>query len=181
MAELRLAENTRVALWPERWPAIALQVCIDRVEAAPDPAAKAAVRWALPCPDCPKNTACLNAKRKELGPLLYDREILTRPRTSESSLFPFETFEKLLRPTEALVPFWHKPFSLEHRYGVAQAWDLAWSERIGGDWLVCMTGYVDRQTGVRHLLDIERWQRISFDDQVQLIERSGRRSRQTWW
>lgn len=160
--------NTRVALWPTRWPAIALQECIDTVEAAPEDE-RARVKFALPCAACPENSACLNAKRKELGPLLYDREILTQPRSSESSLFPIELFRPSLRGNESLVPYWHKPFSLEHHYKIVQAWDLAWSEKIGGDWLVCMTASVDLRNGTRHMLDIERWQRISFDDQVKLI------------
>lgn len=161
--------NTRTALWPERWPAIALQACIDEVENAP-PDQQAQVKWNLPCAQCPKNTACLNAKRKELGPLLYDREILTTPRSSESSLFPMELFEPLLRRQEAFVPYWHKPFSIESRYGVCSAWDIAWSEKIGGDYLVKITGVVDRETGIRKVLDINRWQRLTFPEQCMLVE-----------
>lgn len=166
--------NTRVSLWPDRWPAIAHHVladgrtCVQTVEEAP-PDEQAQVKWALPCADCEKNTACLNAKRKELGPLLYDREELTRPRSSESSLFPYELFEPCLRKEESLVPYWHKPFSIEHRYGIASAWDLAWSEKIGGDYMVKMTGYVDRQTGTRKILDIWRGNRLSFEEQVDKI------------
>jgi hypothetical protein len=111
----------------------------------------------------------LNAKRKELGPLMYDREIQTKPRSSESSLFPMELFEPLLSREQACVPHYRKPFGDEERYAVAQAWDLAWSEKIGGDYLVCETAYLDRSTGRRHMLDVERWTRVDFDDQVQLI------------
>lgn len=161
--------NTRSALWPQRWPAIALQECIDEVEAAP-PDLKSQVKFALPCDTCEKNTSCLNAKRKELGPLLYDREILTSPRSSESTLFPIDSWRPLLRPDQSLVPYWHKPFSLEHEYAVVQAWDIAWSEKIGGDYLVCATAYAHRPTGRRHLLEIQRWQRLTFSQQCALIE-----------
>ena len=161
--------NTRTSLWPDRWPAIALQECIDKVEAAP-PELQSEVKFDLPCMTCEKNTACLNAKRKELGPLMYDREILTKPRSSESTLFPMTLFEPMLMRRENCVPFWHKPFSLEHEYAVVQAWDVAWSEKIGGDWLVCMTAYVHRVTGRRHLLDVQRWQRLTFTEQCALIE-----------
>lgn len=167
--DMPLVANTDTALWPDRWPAIALQECIDAVNAEPDPLEKARVKFELPCQDCAKNTACLNAKRKELGPLLYDREILTNPRSSESSLFPFEAWEPMLRRDMALVPYWHKPFSLEHEYAVVQAWDIAFSEKIGGDWLVCETAMLHRPTGMRQMLDIERWQRKTFDEQIQLI------------
>lgn len=127
------------------------------------------VKFNLPCQDCPKSAACLNAKRKELGALLYDREILTKPRSSESSLFPMELFTPMLNKNSQLLSYWHKPFSLEHQYKVVQAWDLAWSERIGGDYLVSMTASIHLPTGKRTLLDLQRWQRVSFDEQIKLI------------
>lgn len=159
--------NTRTSLWPSRWPAIALQECIDIVEAAPAKD-RSKVKFDLPCQDCPERSRCLNSKRKELGPLLYDREILTRPRSSESSLFPMELFEPLMRKDLQLVPYWHKPFSVENEWKVVQAWDFAWSEKIGGDYLVSMTASVHLPTGKRRLLDIERWQKVPFEGQIQL-------------
>jgi hypothetical protein len=156
------------ALWPERWPAIALQECIDKVEAAAQ-VDRAQVKFDLPCIDCDQSTRCLNAKRKELGPLLYDREIQTSPRTGDSSLFPPDLIDPCLRKDLQLVKYWRPMEGEEARYVVVQAWDLAWSERIGGDWLVCMTGRLDRETGQRRLLNVERWQRIAFDDQVKQI------------
>jgi phage terminase large subunit-like protein len=161
--------NTRTALWPGRWPAIALQECIDKVEAAP-PDQRSVVKFELPCQECEKNTACLNAKRKELGPLLYDREILTSPRSSESSLFPLTVWAPGLQRDESLVPHWRPPFSLEHEYRVCQSWDLAWSEKLGGDYMVGMTAYVHLPTGTRQLLDIVRKRGLSFDAQCKLIE-----------
>lgn len=158
-----------ISLWPDRWPAIAKQECIDEVEAAP-PDQRAEVKFALPCSDCEMSTRCLNAKRKELGPLLYDREILTKPRTSESSLFPWELFEPLLRRDEQMVEYYLKPYGAEERYAVCSAWDLAWSERIGGDYLVKMTALLDRANGKRKLIDVCRWQKKTFDEQIELIE-----------
>lgn len=161
--------NTRVALWPERWPAIALQSCIDTVEAAPVEEQEEVKRM-LPCQTCEKNSACLNAKRKELGPLLYSREILTDPRSADSSLFPLSLFQPMLNRSESLVTHWRPPTALENDYAVVQAWDIAFSEKTGGDYLVSMTGHINLKTGVRTLLEIERWQRKSFDEQLQLIE-----------
>jgi hypothetical protein len=161
--------NTRTSLWPTRWPAIALQECIDIVEAAP-PEEASMVKYNLPCQDCEKNAECLNAKKKELGSLLYDREILTNPRSSESSLFPSSLITPMLNRGAGLVPYWHKPFSLEHHYRIVQAWDVAWSEKLGGDYLVCMTGMIDLRNGQRTLLDLERWQGKSFDAQMKMIE-----------
>lgn len=163
-----------VALWPERWPAIAKQECVEIIREAPLEE-KAKVKFGLPCLECELSTRCLNAKRKELGPLLYDREIMTSPRTSESSLFPRDMIEPLLHRDQSLVQYWHKPYGDEERWAIVQAWDLAWSEKIGGDWLVCMTGRYDRETGQRKVLDISRWQRLTFDEQVAKIDEMWRR------
>lgn len=160
--------SATVSLWPSRWPGIAKQECIDVVEAAALES-RAEVKWQLPCSSCSMQTRCLNSKRKELGPLLYDREILTSPRSSESSLFPMELFEPLLKRGESCVRTWQKPFSAEDRYAICSAYDLAWSEKIGGDYWVRMTGVLDRKTGVKRLMDLERRQRLTFDDQIQLI------------
>lgn len=163
-----IATNTRNSLWPERWPVIAKQECVDQVEAVP-PEEQADVKLRLPCGTCEEAHRCLTAKRKEIGPLMYDREINTQPRASGSSLFPMELFRPCLRPEESLVPYWHKPLGIESYLKVVQAWDIAWSEKIGGDWLVCMTGVVDLRDGSRRLLDVNRWRQIGFDDQVKLI------------
>ena len=157
------------SLWPERWPAIALQSCIDEVVAAP-PELRLQVKNNLPCATCDFATACLNAKRKEIGSLMYDREILTQPRTSESSLFPAELIRPLRNEHLTCVPHYRKPFSVEHEYVVVQAWDVAWSEKTGGDYLVCMTAVTHLKSGRRTLLDVSRWRGKTFDEQMRLIE-----------
>jgi hypothetical protein len=161
--------NTRHSLWPERWPVIALQECIDKIEAA-SPAEQPEVRRLLPCGDCTEAPRCLTAKRKEIGPLLYDREELTSPRTSESSLFPRDLFEPMLDPGTACMPHYRKPFGAEDRYLVVSGWDLAWSEKVGGDWLVRFTALADRRTGRFRLLDLSRWQGLRYTQQCALIE-----------
>lgn len=166
--------NTRVSLWPEVWPAIALQECIDEVESAP-PDKQSEVKWNLPCATCEESTRCLNAKRKEIGSLMYDREILTSPRTSESSLFPRALMNPMLNKGLECQRHWMPPFSLEHEWAVVQAWDIAWSEKVGGDWLVCMSAAVHLISGRRTLLDINRWQQKSFGEQKRLIESEHKR------
>lgn len=162
------AKRNTVALWEERWPKIAKQECVDKVTNADDVAETIRL---LPCSACELNTACLTAKRKELGSLMYGRELLTRAAASESTLFPASLIEPLMNSGLSCVPFWHKPFTREHEYGIVQAWDIAWSEKVGGDWLVCMTAYVHIPSGRSVLLDVERWQQLSFDSQCALIER----------
>lgn len=164
-----LRKNTRHSLWEDRWPAIALQECIDKVEEAPDEL-KVEVKRGLPCAECSEQSRCLNAKRKELGSLMYSREIQTDPRTSDSSLFPADLIGPMKNRGDTLVPFWRKPFSREHEYAVVQAWDLAWSERTGGDWLVFMCAMVHLPTGQKRLLDVQRWQAMSFPQQIELIK-----------
>lgn len=158
--------NTRTSLWPERWPAIALQECIDEVEAAP-PSEQEQVKWNLPCSTCPEATRCLNAKRKEIGSLMYDREILTSPRSGQSSLFPRSLMQPMLVPGLTLVPHYRKP--LGSNEVVVQAWDLAWSEKTGGDWLVAMTAVINLDTQRRSLIDVDRWQGLTFKQQTGLI------------
>lgn len=160
---------TRAALWGDRWPAIALQECVDKVDAAP-PEERTVVLFELPCHSCEKASACLNARRKTMGPFLYDREILTRPRSSESSLFPREMFEPDFLRDEQFLRHYLKPLYDEDRFAVASAWDIAWSEKSGGDWMVKMTAVLDRETGKRKLIDILRVQKLSFKQQVELIQ-----------
>lgn len=161
--------NTRFSLWPTRWPAIALQVCIDTVEAAPAHL-QAEVRRELPCSTCPENTRCLNAKRTEIGPLLYDREIQTEPRASESSLFPRTLMAPMLNPDAECLPHYRKPEHLEDRFVVVNGWDLAWSEKVGGDFIVRTTAVGDRRTGHKRVIDVERHQRLTYPQQCRLIE-----------
>jgi len=167
--------NTRVSLWPNRWPAIALQECIDQVEAASPESKKQVVRD-LPCPECPMNTGCLTAKRKELGPVLYDREIQTRPRSQESTLFPFDLFAPMLNPDLSMVPHWRKTNGVEQYEIVVSGWDLAWSEKVGGDHLVRVTALHDLRTHKNRLLNVQRFpQGLRYTEQCELIKSEWRR------
>lgn len=162
--------NTRVSLWPGRWPAIALQECIDKVEAAEPHEKKATIRD-LPCGECPKKEGCLAAKRKELGPVLYDREIQTRPRSQESTLFPFELFQPMLNPDLGMVPHWRKTSGIEEFEIVVSGWDLAWSEKVGGDLLVRITALHDLRTNKSRLLNAKRFpQGLRYTQQCALIK-----------
>lgn len=162
------AVNTRVSLWPTRWPAIALDVCIDKVEEAP-PEARAEVKRDLPCKFCPENSRCLVGKHKELGPLLYSRELLTKARSQEASLFPDTLMLPMFDTTRACLPHYLKPAGLEHELIVVSAWDIAWSEKIGGDWLVKITGELNLRTGRKRVIDIRRWQALTYPQQTALI------------
>lgn len=154
--------GTRGGLWPSRRPPIARQVCVDWV----DDQGRDGI-WVLPCEDCPETAACLVAKRLEVGLLMYDQEFLTTPRSASSSIFPRERTAKMLRPDLSLVTSFTP--GQRGRFAVVNGWDLAWSERTGGDYLVKITAAFDRKTRKRRMLDISRWQGMTFRNQVDLI------------
>jgi hypothetical protein len=158
----------QTALWHRRWPLIALDECVEQVAAAPA-GEKENVRWNLPCESCPVNTACLTGKLKEITPLMYDREYLTKPRSSQSSLFPYERMEPCFNYELSLVDGYKKPIGIESRYAVVSGWDFAWSERAGGDYIAVYTALLDRRTMKKRPLVINRWQRLTFMEQCNLV------------
>jgi hypothetical protein len=163
------------SLWQQRWPAIALQECVDKVTAAP-PTERRQVARDLPCAECPMNTGCLNAKKKELGPLLYAREILTKPRSQESTLFPFELFRPMLDTSLAQVPMYQKPEQQADDLLVVSGWDLAWSEKVGGDRLVRVTAVHDLRRRRKRLLNVQRYPAgLRYTEQCELIKAEHRR------
>jgi hypothetical protein len=156
------------SLWHERWPYIALQVCVDAVGEVPKES-REEIRWSLPCADCSESDRCLTAKEREIGSLLFDREQRTKPRAQGSSLFPRERMEKVLDYTTAMSDYYRKPYG-KSGLVVGSAWDFAWSERAGGDWLTKVTGVMDRENGnMIDVLDINRWQQLEFQAQCELI------------
>lgn len=176
-AELTLAEvlasppvyDDPRALWPEKRPTIARQACVDFMQGRP-----MSDEQLLPCGSqsreddgCPENQRCLVAKRKEVGSLLYDREFGTTPRSATSSLFPRERLEPCLHYDASLVPSFR---SKNPAFYVVNGWDIAWSERTGGDYLAKISSVVNRRTGKKRLLDINRWRALSFREQVSLIQ-----------
>ena len=159
----------KTSLWPSRYPYIALESCVTLVNDA-DPSDRETVRSALPCKDCPENTRCLTAREKEMSSLLFDREYRTSPRSSSSSLFPYGRVEPLLKPAMECVTYYRKPEGIEDRYAVVSGWDIAWSERTGGDYLAKVTAVLDRITMRKRILDINRWRGLTFFDQISLMK-----------
>lgn len=144
---------------------------MDAVAAAPKER-REEVRLNLPCDVCPEQERCLTAKEVEVTSILFDREYGTSPRGDTSSLFSRARLEekRIIRPDLALIEYYRKPKGIESRYLVGSGWDFAWSEKAGGDWLAKVTARLDRQNGEIQVLDINRWQRLSFQEQCELIE-----------
>ena len=159
---------TRVSLWPERWPAVALESCIEAIEAVP-PALQEGVRKSLPCKGCPEANRCLVGKRKEVGSLLYNREYETDCTVDGTTYFPRKLLRPLLSDRIDMVPAYRKPPGMERDIQVVEAWDMAWSEKAGGDYLVHMAAEVNTRSNRRRLLVVERWQLIPFSEQVRMI------------
>jgi len=128
--------------------------------------------WSLPCEECSEQSGCLVAKRKEVGPLMFDQEFLTTPRSSASSIFPRERTKKMLRADLSFLT----SFTPDQpgRFAIVNGWDIAWSERTGGDYLAKISTYYDRATRKRRFLDISRWQALTFRQQVELIRQEHR-------
>ncbi|RLE16361.1 MAG: hypothetical protein DRJ50_15120, partial [Actinobacteria bacterium] len=108
-------------------------------------------------------------REKEMSSLLFDREYRTLPRSSTSSLFPYERIEPLLKPSMECVSHYRKPEGLTDRFAVVSGWDIAWSERTGGDYLAKVTALLDRFTMRKRILDVNRWRGLSFLEQLELI------------
>jgi hypothetical protein len=149
------------ALWPERWPIRAIPDCD------------------FDCPNCLAFQSCLIGKRREVGPLIFDREFLLNPRSSISSLVPREMFEPMLNRQLQFVPRavdWME--DLRTRFVICTGWDFALSEKTAADFTAKFTIAMDRETGKRQVLEIVRWKGISFDRQLHEIQDSYRRMRE---
>ncbi len=145
------------ALWPERWPIRAIPDC------------------EFDCPNCPKQLACLIGKRREVGPLVFDREFLCNPRSSISSLFPYEMFESMLnRDLQLTLTTREWQPSVREQFLIATGWDFALSEKVGADYTAKFTVAMHTGTRKRQVLDIRRWKGIQFDRQLYEIEQSYR-------
>ena len=142
-------------LWRDRWPIRAISDCD------------------FDCPRCPAQLACLIGKRREVGPLVFDREFMCNPRSSVSSLFPSEMFEPMLNPElrfEPAVADWLP--QIRQDYVIATGWDFALSEKTAADYTAKFTIAFNRETHRRRILEIRRWKGITFDRQLLEIESS---------
>jgi hypothetical protein len=150
----RLLDNHE-ALWPERWPIRAIPDCD------------------FDCPNCPAQLACLIGKRREVGPLVFDREFMCNPRSSVSSLFPLEMFEPLLNKSLQFTSSTHAwPEELRREFVIVTGWDFALSEKVAADYTAKYTLAYHRRTQKRQVLEIRRWKGITFDRQLHEIQQS---------
>jgi hypothetical protein len=143
------------ALWPGRWPIRAIPDC------------------EFDCPNCPAQLACLIGKRREVGPLVFDREFMCNPRSSVSSLFPLEMFEPMLNKDLQFTRSVHDwPDELRSQFMICTGWDFALSEKVAADFTCKFTIALHRETQRRQILDIKRWKGIQFDRQLHEIQQS---------
>jgi len=154
-SEIARMLDGKEALWPERWPIRAIPDCD------------------FDCPNCPKQLACLIGKRKEVGPLVFDREFMCNPRSSISSLFPLERFEPMLNSKlqfTSTTSNW--PRQLRDEFVISTGWDFALSESAAADYTAKFTVAMHRGTMKRQILEIRRWKGISFERQLSEIKNS---------
>lgn len=146
------------ALWPERWPIRAIPDCD------------------FDCPNCPEQSACLIGKRREVGPLVFDREFLCNPRSSVSSLFPLEMFHPMLNKNLQFTSNtldWRG--DMRDQFIIVTGWDFALSEKVAADYTVRFTLALHKESQRRQILSIERWKGMTFDRQLHEIQESYRR------
>ena len=137
------------SLWPERYPLIALpQTCDEDCEN---------------CQAFKAGQGCLRQKRLDIGPLAYDKEFLSNPRSNISSLFPSWLMEQNYDNTAVMV------HTYTGNWETVTGWDIARSEKIGADFLVGFTLGYDRRTKIRYLINITQEKGITFTDQLAMI------------
>ncbi len=137
------------ALWETRYPLIALPDTCNEI-----------------CEQCQafiEGLGCLRQKRLEIGPIAYDKEFLSKPRSNISSLFPSWLMEQNYDHEAVMVHHY------DGRWETVTGWDIARSEKIGADYLVGFTLGFDAQTQKRHVLNITREKGKTFQEQIDMI------------
>ena len=137
------------ALWEERYPLVALpETCNEICET---------------CQAFIDGLGCLLQKKLDIGPIAYDKEFLSKPRSNISSLFPSWLMEQNYDMHAVMVQ------TYSGTWETVTGWDIARSEKIGADFLVGFTLGYDKATRMRHVLNITREKGISFSDQLKMI------------
>ena len=107
-------------------------------------------------------------KRVTQGSTIFSREMLVRPISTESSLFPYPMLEKCFDKTQSLIPNIH---SARKKYKkVVLGCDFAISANIGADYSVfTVLGVTDNDH--YDILHLWRKQGSTFDEQTGVIKR----------
>jgi phage terminase large subunit-like protein len=116
------------------------------------------------------NFTGLMGKRKSQGPIIFSREILVKPVSSDSAILPYETVALAFKGMEAtsLVPnIWSHPKRKDF-VRVVTGCDFARSAKVGADYSVFITLGIDEQDRY-HLLHVWRKRGASFSEQIAAI------------
>jgi len=139
---------TLIALWEDRYPVKALPDCDENCQV---------------CPAFLGGQGCLIQKKLEIGSVAFDREFLCNPRTSISSLFPYELFEANFNKDAVVVN------NYSGLWKTVAGIDIARSEKIGSDWFVIFILGLEWGKNKRHVLNIQRSRGLTFDEQLDEI------------
>lgn len=112
----------------------------------------------------------LLAKKESQGSINFSREILVKPITSDSSIFPYSILEKSFRGMDNIsltpnISSCHKKFKK-----VSTGLDFAISSNVGADWSVFTTIGVD-ELDEYWLLDQWKGKGISYNEQIAQLRR----------
>lgn len=112
----------------------------------------------------------LMGKRKSQGPIIFSREILVKPVSSDSAILPYETVALSFKGMDAmtLVPnIWSHPKRKDF-VRVVTGCDFARSAKVGADFSVFITLGIDEQDRY-WLLNVWRKRGASFSEQIAAI------------
>ena len=107
-------------------------------------------------------------KRQMYGSMVFSREILVRPISTASSLFPYPTIKECFNNNTSIIKNIHS--SREKFKKVVIGCDFAISANIGADFSVFTVVGVDERDHY-HILDIWRKSGATYDEQVGSIKR----------
>lgn len=114
----------------------------------------------------------LDARLKELGPLIFAREIMCKPVSTGSSLFPLTLFQG--EPTEQ----YGLTLGMSREHWAASGMtlytgvDIAMSAGVGADWTVLVTIALDSFENI-WIVDIQRVKGMPYHEQLALIKSVG--------
>ncbi|MAT11551.1 MAG: hypothetical protein CMM02_11140 [Rhodopirellula sp.] len=110
----------------------------------------------------------LMIKRKTLGNMIFSREFLCRPVTSESSIFPYDTLKSAIRGMEKFTLIKNREASPKTFERIVAGCDFAISANVGSDYTVFTVWGVDTDNSL-WLLNMFRKRGASFNEQIGMI------------
>lgn len=115
------------------------------------------------------NLQALLDKRESQGTLIFSREILCRPVTNESTIFPYDVLQKAFVRMEDYT-FVRNKESFPVKFDrIVSACDFSISSSVGADYTVMITAGIDEQERI-WLIGFKRFKGKKFNEQISIIK-----------